>query len=125
MSYKIEGQERAKYLQVTVNGSIEDSKEDIQHSLDIFDLLSKFEYTRLLLDERQLDYKTNLIDQVKKVESLLDENLFPGLLKVKLAVVLDLKIEELGTFFEDYSANRGYNFKVFYDFSEALTWLDS
>ena len=123
MSYKLAGTDQKDHLYIKVSGCIENSTEDKQYAKEAYDLFTRFDYSRAIIDIRELKLKTNIIDQVKLVDSYSNKKIFPNIMKIKLAVIIDRENEELATFWEDYSTNRGFNFKVFYSISEAESWL--
>lgn len=79
---------------------------------------------RALLDERELKYNLSIADTFKLAEYYANQmqKLLPKV--IKTAIVCDQKFMKEAAFWENTSANRGLNVKVFTSIDSAMQWLD-
>lgn len=75
--------------------------------------------TKVLADERELEYRLSVIDTYKLAEDLAE--LVNHL--TKIAVVTHEANQEAADFWENVAANRGLRARVFYDYDQALEWI--
>lgn len=106
-------------LLVTANGYDESLNEVIGYGKAIIDKALKYRSKRVLCDERELEYRLNIIDTFENAKTIAE--LVPSLARV--AIVCKPDNMPLAIFWEDVANNRGLKVKFFTDFDEAKNWV--
>jgi len=75
--------------------------------------------TRILADERELEYRLSVIETYQLAEDLVE--LVESLSKI--AVVTHANNQEAAEFWENVAANRGVRARVFYHIEQAREWI--
>ena len=77
---------------------------------------------RVLIDDRQLQFNTSILDQCDMVGYYNDEYEVE-IRSVRVAFVVNHDDKELHDFWELYAGNRGYLWKVFREMDDAIAFL--
>jgi hypothetical protein len=113
---------KGNYLLIQARGIINSLDEHKQHSANIADEVLKTDYSKVLLDERDVHYRVRLISVHDIVNFYLD-SLQPEVLTKQMALVSNEQNYKNATFWETVAYNRGYNFKVFTSYYDGVQWL--
>ena len=82
----------------------------------------KYDARRVLIDDRQLHFKTGIFDQCEVVTHYNDK--FETFIRrVRVAIVVNHEDNELHDFWELYASNRGFHWKVFREMDAARDFL--
>jgi hypothetical protein len=121
-NYKIT--EFDSYILIKSLGAIKDTKEFKLQSKMYYEEITKRAYSKALIDETNFENPPGLITQALVGDYMTDVTVFPKLRELQIAVVPTKKDFEAAYFWETYSRNRGFNFRVFSNMKEALIWLN-
>ena len=105
-------------------GSDDDLEDVKRYGLAIITACSEGDCDKALLDERELKYDLSISDTFKLAEYYSNQmqKLLPKV--IKTAIVCDREFMKEAGFWENTSANRGLNVKVFTSTDSAAQWLD-
>jgi hypothetical protein len=109
------------YLLVIGHGKRDNFNEIINATVQINDVLLKFQRKHLLIDYREVHFNIpigNVFDVVRIYESKM-----PHLKDIFVAVVLSEINWDIGKFWKEIAQRRGFNFNVFNNFNAAEQWL--
>ncbi|MBK6264992.1 hypothetical protein JKA74_08080 [Marivirga sp. S37H4] len=113
--------EKTHYLSVVSNGDRRNFTEVIQNANKIHEVIQKSSQTLILLDYRKTIFHlphNEAFNLVKVFEIKLTE-----FKKVKMAVIINNRSEEIGNFWASICQRRGFNYAVFKEEPEAEKWL--
>jgi hypothetical protein len=103
----------------------DDGLEEVKHyGMAIIAACLDGDCDRALLDERELKYDLSIADTFELAEYYSNQmqKLLPKI--IKTAIVCDQEFMREAEFWENTSANRGLNVKVFTSIDGAMQWLD-
>jgi hypothetical protein len=113
--YIIEG----NVLKIATSGK-DDSLEQVEnYAIEVLGLSIQNKCTKILCDERNLDYTLSMIDTYSLAEKASQEAADLH----KIAIVCKEKYLEDGKFFETVSSNRGLSILVTSNIDQAKEWL--
>ena len=111
-----------EYLLIEGVGTIATLEDQKNWSDACYREVIKFNASRVLIDDRQLQFKTSFIDQCDVVRHYNDE--FEAKARsVRVAIVVNHDDKELHDFWELYASNRGFLWKVFREMDAAIAFL--
>ncbi len=118
MAYNVEIQDASRLIRIVHTGSvlIEEFGEARQYAVDLMETLG---YSRLLVDVRQTDYRTTMVEQYEFAQE--NKEMFPP--DARVAVILRPEALTDGRFHEDVALEHGLQFRVFMDPLTAEDWL--
>ena len=119
MSIKYNIENKENYLLVEASGFDESLEEVMQYGAAIIQKAVKLNTTRVLCDERELEYRLNTIDTFKSAEFIAEQA--PSI--ARLGLVCNPKNFEDADFWENVAVNRGLKIKFFTDLEEAKHWV--
>lgn len=112
--------EEGRLLLVKASGFDESLEEVKQYGLAIVQICKAENYTRVLCDERDLEYRLGTLDTFESAEFLARQA--PRL--AKIAIVCNEKFTADGHFWETVAVNRGLTVRFFKDMESARQWLE-
>lgn len=107
------------YLLVKASGFDENLEEVKQYGQAIIQACTAKNYTCVLCDERDLEYRLSTLDTFESARFLADRA--PKL--AKIAIVCNERFIRDGRFWETVAVNRGLTVRVFKDMESAYQWL--
>lgn len=111
-----------EYLLIESKGELI-SKDDLKmHGQMIYDEIMKYAAKRILVNEPETSFPTDLFSYYELVEFYL--NSFPPEIRfLKIAVVISEEFEKVAGFWETVCVNRGLQYFAFTSFRKAHEWL--
>jgi hypothetical protein len=120
--YKLSIKSRGDYLHVHASG-VRTHATVTAITMQVFEAALDRGFPKVLVDVRQLEGRLGVLDSYLIVTQVFEQLRGKVLRKV---VILDEQISSTrGRFIETVARNRGFNFRVFADLEEALTWLEA
>ena len=123
MKFEIKSQSSNKITFIKANGKTENFDDLLALAKKYYLLIRNENNTRVVIDETNLDLLNSILDQTKLVNHFIEDEYFIGLKQFKIAIIIDKDFTMISKFWETFSYNRGYNFKVFLEIETALEWL--
>lgn len=114
-------EQRENYLLITGHGERNDFISIVDSTKNIHDVVMGLENKYVLLDYSQVKFnipQTNVFDIVRIYETKM-----PDLKQVVAAVVVSQLNSEIGVYWKTIAQQRGFNFRVFNNYSNAEKWL--
>lgn len=108
-------------LTVKTAGFDESLEEVEQYGLAILEACKQGNYSRVLCDETELEYRLSTLDTYQSAVFLASQA--PRL--IKAAIVYNEKFVQDARFWETVATNRGLTVRVFKDAESARDWLDA
>ncbi|MBI1397583.1 MAG: hypothetical protein GC151_16540 [Betaproteobacteria bacterium] len=108
-------------LLITASGRDESVQEVIDYGQSVIDLAAKLGVTRVLCDERKLEYALNTIDTFEAGKEIAERAPSNG----RVAVVCRPEFLEMAKFWENVMVNRFLHVHVDTDIDRARQWLQS
>lgn len=106
-------------LLVKASGFDESLDQVLQYGLAIIGECQRSGVSRVLCDERDLEYRLNTLDIYESAAFIADHA--PGVARV--AIACNPRDIDDGRFWETVAANRGLTVRVFKDIESARSWL--
>jgi len=108
-----------EFLKVTAKGK-DDNLEDVTGYVKaIISAAKQYKCSRILCDERRLEYNISITDTYRLAEIIANETD----IYIKVAIVCDSRFLQDGKFFETAAFNRGISVLVCTEYTEAEHWL--
>lgn len=107
------------YLLVTASGFDESLEDTIGYGMAVLEACLEHQCTRVLCDERDLEYRLSTIDTFQLAEAAVQAA--PKLVRIAIATGPD-NLED-ASFYETVAKNRGLSVKVFQELVEARDWV--
>ncbi len=120
MTIKYQSEFREKLLIVTASGRDDTLEQVIEYGCSVIALAVESGATRLLCDERGLEYTLDTVDTYKLAKTMAERA--PKIIRVAIVCRPEFLVE--GKFWETVAANRALLVRVDTDFDRALRWLD-
>lgn len=114
---------KGQYIQIEPVGEVHDVNEYIDLQLKYFEIAIENKSKYLLIDVRNLIFPLGIMDQVRIVDHNLQNKQMEMIGTYKIAILINSIQHEIGSFYEDYSVNRGINVKLFETAAKAVDWL--
>lgn len=108
-------------LKVVASGFDENLEDTLGYSLAVVETAIEHRCTRVLCDERELEYRLSTMDTFELANQIAAHA--PRLARV--ALVIGSQNLPNGAFFEDVAVNRGLTVKVFRNLEAACDWLNA
>lgn len=110
------------YLLIEGTGSIENADDEKTFSSSCYEEIQKHGSKRVLVDQRNISFKSSILDQCDVVSHYSTE--FDVMIRAtRIAVLVLPESEELHAFWEVYANNRGYPWKVYTEMEDAIGFL--
>jgi len=106
-------------LKVTASGFDESYEQALSYLQAIVDAALLHKSSRILCDERNLDYRISTLDTYELGEFA---SKYAGYV-MRIAIVCNAASLEDGKFYETVSVNRGLRIRVMTDMDEAIAWI--
>lgn len=106
-------------LRVKATGKDDSVKEVIEYGLAILDAAISSECSRVLCDERELDYALKTFETFEAAKFIAEKA--PRV--IKAAIVCKPEHMEEAQFWETVATNRGLHVRMFHDLDEAERWI--
>lgn len=119
MSISYEMNLETEFLRVTAKGCDENLQEVMAYGAAILNKCYETKCTKVLCDERELQYRLNTGENFDLAAHLADAVPMVG----KVAIVHAPQFAKAMKFFETVGVNRGLQIKAFVDISKAENWL--
>ncbi len=87
------------------------------------ELIFKSGLRNVIVDDRKVTHKEDYFLICEVVKNMID-NLPIELRTLRLAVIVNDESKKIGNFWETYSANRGFPFRVFTDINEGIAFIN-
>jgi len=107
------------FLLVTASGFDESLEDTIGYGMAVLEASLEHQCTRVLCDERDLEYRLGTIDTFQLAETAVQAA--PKL--ARIAIVTEPENLESASFYETVAKNRGLSVKVFQEMEKARAWL--
>ncbi len=114
-SFKPQGE----LMLVTASGHDDSLEDTIDYGMAVLKACLENQCTRVLCDERELEYRLGTVDTYQLAETAVQAA--PKL--VRIAIVIGPENLEDAAFYETVAKNRGLSVKVFQEMNEARKWL--
>lgn len=114
--------DKGNYLLIKSAGVLKDAEDLFRHAELVNNEVSKYNQTKILIDDRETRFPLNMIAYYEQV-LFFSKTLPEEIRLLKIAIVLLPEFEEFGKFWETVSVNRGFRFFSFTDMEEAYRWL--
>ena len=111
-----------EYLLIAGVGTIATLGDQIIWSDACYREVIKYNARSVLIDDRQLHFKTGIFDQCEMVTHYNDKYDFE-IRRFRVAIVVNHEDNELHDFWELYASNRGFHWKVFREMDAAREFL--
>lgn len=106
-------------LRVTACGCDDNMEQVMEYGKAVVDKAQAMQCTRILCDEREMEYRLNTIDTYEYAKFITEYCPHVG----KAAVVCRPKYMQIGEFWENVAVNRGLQVMVFDNMKEAEAWI--
>lgn len=110
------------YLVLKYKGTVTSLADEEQLATQCLEEFKKYDYSRMLIDFRAMEFLSSITDQCQVVSHYNAE--FPNWVRtVRVALVVTPEAKELHEFWELYAGNRGYPWRVFTDIGDAISYI--